>query len=75
MVPSVTDVPSDTQIVDTSAVVRRWARILKQACPTLLPNGYETSVSDSGLEVWYSGELVWTEQSSPEVIEHAGETL
>jgi len=75
VVPSVTDVPADTQVVDTSAVVRRWARVLKQACPTLLPAGYETRVGDSGWEVWYRGELVWTEQSSPEVIEHAGEAL
>jgi hypothetical protein len=75
VVPSVTDVPADAQIVDTAAVVRRWARVLKQACPTLLPNGYETRFSDSGWEVWYKGELVWTEQSSPEVIEHAGEAL
>jgi hypothetical protein len=76
VVPSVTDVPADAQIVDTAAVVRRWARILKQACPTLLPGGYETRAGDSGAwEVWYRGELVWTEQSSPEVIEHATEAL
>jgi hypothetical protein len=76
VVPSVTDAPVDAQIVDTAAVVRRWARILKQACPTLLPAGYETRVGGSGSwEVWYRGELVWTEQSSPEVIEHAGEAL
>jgi hypothetical protein len=76
VVPSVTDVPADAQIVDTAAVVRRWARILKQACPTLLPGGYETRAGDSGAwEVWYKGELVWTEQSSPEVIEHATEAL
>jgi len=72
---SVTDVPVDTQVVDASAVVRRWARVLKQACPTLLPSGYETRVDDSGWEVWYRGELVWTEQSSPETIDHAKEAL
>jgi hypothetical protein len=76
VVPSVTDVPADAQIVDTAAVVRRWARVLKQACPTLLPGGYETRrVGDGAWEVWYRGELVWTEQSSPEVIEHATEAL
>jgi hypothetical protein len=76
VVPSVTDVPADVQVVDTAAVVRRWARVLKQACPSLLPSGYETRQAETGeWEVWYRGELVWTEQSSPDVIEHAGEAL
>jgi len=76
VVPQVTDAPADRQVVDTAAVVRRWARVLKQACPTLLPSGYETRQSEAGeWEVWYRGELVWTEQSSPEVIEHAKESL
>jgi len=76
VVPQVTDVPVDVQRVDTAAVVRRWARVLKQACPSLLPSGYETRQAETGeWEVWYRGELVWTEQSSPEVIEHAKEAL
>ena len=75
VVPQVTDAPADRRVVDTAAVVRRWARVLKQACPSLLPGGYETRFSESGWEVWYKGELVWTEQSSPEVIEHAKEVL
>lgn len=76
VVPALTDSPSDPVFVDTAGVVRRWARVLKQPCPTLLPSGYEVRHAGGGVwEVWYRGELVWTEQASPEVIEHAREVL
>lgn len=63
-------------VTDPASVIRVWKRVLKQAMPTLLPTGYELrSGEDGSWEVYRNGELVWTEQSSPDVIEHAAEVF
>jgi transposase InsO family protein len=62
-------------ITDVAAIRRAYGRILKQAVPTLTAD-YDLRIGDNGeWEAWRSGELVWTEQSSPAVIEHAAEVL
>lgn len=61
---------------DPEAIKRVWKRVLKQSMPTLLPTGYDLrSGADGSWEVYRGGDLVWTEQSSPDVIEHATEVL
>lgn len=64
----------DAVATDPAALVRQWRRVLKQKQPGLLPSGYRLVVGPDGMwEAWRDDDLVWTEESSPDVIEHAGE--
>lgn len=61
---------------DPVAIARVWRKVLKQAVPEILPSGIALVIGDDG--AWQAvrdGEVLWTEQSSPAVIEHAREVL
>lgn len=59
---------------DPAAVLRTWRKVLKQRIPQLLPSGIDLVVGADGCwEAHRNGDVLWTEQSSPEFIEHAAE--
>lgn len=76
------DVASDVLVnftptlTDPAAIIRTWKKVLKQAIPELLGSGIRLVVgADGDWEAWRHDELIWTEQSSPAVLEHAREGL
>lgn len=63
-------------VTDPVAIARVWKKVLKQAMPEILPSGIDLKVGDDGAwQAWRGDDLLWTEQSSPAVIEHAREVL
>lgn len=63
-------------VTDPTMIARVWRKVLKQALPEILPSGITLKVgSDGDWQAFRNGELLWTEQSSPAVIEHAREVL
>lgn len=63
-------------VTDPKAILRTWKKILKQSIPELLPSGIDLVVgSDGQWQAWKGEDLLWTEQSSPEVLEHARELM
>lgn len=63
-------------LTDPMAIIRTWKKVLKQAIPEILPSGIRLVVGQDGTwQAWRNDELIWTEQSSPEVLEHAREGL
>lgn len=59
---------------DVALIIRRWRKVLKQRVPQLLPEGYTLALGlDGEWECWRGDDLLWTEQASPEVLEHARE--
>lgn len=63
-------------VTDPTMIARVWKKILKQAIPEILPDHIQLKVGrDGDWEAWSGSDLIWTEQSSPAVIEHAREDL
>lgn len=62
---------------DPKAILRTWKKVLKQAIPEILPSGISLVVGEDG--DWqafnHHGDLIWSEQTSPAVLEHARENL
>lgn len=63
-------------VTDPAGIIRTWKKVLKQAVPSLLGSGIELVIGEGGCWQAYRGNnLLWTEQTSPEVLEHARESM
>lgn len=64
-------------MTDPAAIMRNWKKVLKQAVPSLIPSDIQIVIGDEGCWQAFNrhGDLIWTEQTSPEVLEHARENL